>query len=218
MVKRFLQIKDAAKHVEAVEEIVPRSRDCRRLLKLQDDLQALDSICLKLQSNETTLADVRTLFDGVVKRYPGTSNYLTNDATIVHSPTFETAIVKVRRGEGALTRTEAAAIAPFRVGEGGTNELEPSTSTNCAASLLHAGSKRTHAAANAATYEPLLSYIPPTSNDCERLFSKAKAVLTPQRSSMLPINFEMIMFLKETVTTGVVAPLPRCSKARLTWK
>ncbi|GMF23271.1 unnamed protein product [Phytophthora fragariaefolia] len=94
MVKRFLQIKDAAKHVEAVEELVSRSRDCRRLMKLQDDLQALDSICLKLQSNETTLADVRTLFDGVVKRYPGTSNYLTKDATIVHSPTFETAIVK----------------------------------------------------------------------------------------------------------------------------
>ncbi|GMF58677.1 unnamed protein product [Phytophthora fragariaefolia] len=84
MENRFLRIKDAAKHVEAVEELVPRSRDCRRLMKLQDDLQALDSICLKLQSNETTLADVRTLFDGVVKRYPGTSNYLTKDATIVH--------------------------------------------------------------------------------------------------------------------------------------
>ncbi|GMF39749.1 unnamed protein product [Phytophthora fragariaefolia] len=65
MVKRFLQIKDAAKHVEAVEELVPRSRDCRRLMKLQDDLRALDSICLKLQSNETTLADVRTCLMGL---------------------------------------------------------------------------------------------------------------------------------------------------------
>eukprot|EP00644_Phytophthora_capsici_P010693 jgi/Phyca11/104102/e_gw1.9.810.1 len=135
MVRRFLQIKHAVKHVEAVEEFVSRARDCRKLEKLDQDLHALDSICVTLQSNKTTLADVRTLFDGVVERYPAMSNYLSKDATIVHSPTFEAAV--------------------------------------------------------------LLFHVPPTSNDCERLFSKAKAVLTPQRSSMLPINFEMIMFLEE---------------------
>ncbi|POM65870.1 Hypothetical protein PHPALM_18351 [Phytophthora palmivora] len=66
-----------------------------------------------------------------------------------------------------------------------------------AATLLHPGSKRSHVTANKATYEPLLFHILPMSNDCERLFSKARAVLTPQRRSMLPVNFEMIMFLKE---------------------
>eukprot|EP00644_Phytophthora_capsici_P002481 jgi/Phyca11/105488/e_gw1.11.548.1 len=134
MVRRFLQIKHAVKHVEAVEELVPRAHDCRKLEKLDPDLRALDSICVTLQSNKTTHADVRTLFDGVGERYPAMSNYLSKDATIVHSPTFEAAA--------------------------------------------------------------LLFHVPLTSNDCDRLFSKAKAVLTPQRSSMLPINFEMIMFLK----------------------
>ncbi|EGZ28822.1 hypothetical protein PHYSODRAFT_468078, partial [Phytophthora sojae] len=38
--------------------------------------------------------------------------------------------------------------------------------------------------------------IPPTSNRCERLFSQCKLVMTPQRSSLLPINFEMIEFLR----------------------
>ncbi|KAK1945571.1 hypothetical protein P3T76_002619 [Phytophthora citrophthora] len=198
MVKRFLQIKDAIKHVEAVEEFVPRARDCRKLEKLQEDLQALDSVCLTLQSDKTTLADVRVLFDGVVKRYPETANYLANDATIVHSPSFETAVVKVTRGDGALTHTEAAAIAPFRIREGDTLETSQENDVaTFATTLLHAGSKRSHAAANTASYEPLLLHVPPTSNDCERFFSKAKAVLTPQRSSMLPINFEMIMFLKK---------------------
>ncbi|POM77915.1 LOW QUALITY PROTEIN: Hypothetical protein PHPALM_4628 [Phytophthora palmivora] len=168
MVKRFLQIKDAAKHVEVVEELVP---ELAKLEKLQEDLQALDSICLTLQSNETTLADVRVLFDGVVKRYPEMSNYLAKDATIVHSPTFETAVVKVMRDDGTLTCAEAAAISPLRVGESLTNEVEPDSSATFAATLLHAGSKRSHAIAN--------------------------KVLTPQRSSMLPVNFEMIMFLKE---------------------
>ncbi|KAK1938966.1 hypothetical protein P3T76_009041 [Phytophthora citrophthora] len=198
MVKRFLQIKDAIKHVEALEELVPRDRDCRKLEKLWEDLQALDSVCLTLQSNKTTRADVRVLFDGVVKRYPETANYLAYDATIVRSPSFGTAVVKVTCGEGALTCTEAAAIAPFRIREGDTLETSQENDVaTFAATLLHAGRKRSHAAANTASYEPLLLHVPPTSNDCERLFSKAKAVLTPQRSSMLPINFEMIMLLKE---------------------
>ncbi|KAG2796727.1 hypothetical protein PC112_g22085 [Phytophthora cactorum] len=30
---------------------------------------------------------------------------------------------------------------------------------------------------------------------CERLFSQCKLVMTPQRASLLPVNFEMIVFL-----------------------
>jgi hypothetical protein len=46
-------------------------------------------------------------------------------------------------------------------------------------------------------YSTLLKLIPPTSNDCERLFSKCKHVLTPERMRTLPVHFEEIMFLKE---------------------
>ncbi|ETM33547.1 hypothetical protein L914_19236, partial [Phytophthora nicotianae] len=45
-------------------------------------------------------------------------------------------------------------------------------------------------------YCQLLVELPPTSNSCERLFSKAKLVLSPQRASLLPVNFEMLMFLR----------------------
>jgi hypothetical protein len=44
-------------------------------------------------------------------------------------------------------------------------------------------------------YSPIAA-IPPTSNHCERLFSQCKLVMTPQRASLLPVNFEMITFLR----------------------
>ena len=41
-----------------------------------------------------------------------------------------------------------------------------------------------------------LSFIPPTSNIVERLFSAARLVLTDYRKSMSPYTFECVMFLK----------------------
>ncbi|ETP18590.1 hypothetical protein F441_07214 [Phytophthora nicotianae CJ01A1] len=199
MVKRFLEFKDAVKHVEAVNELMPRARDCRKLEKQLEDLKALGSVCLALQFNKTTLSDVRIMFDGVIKRYPNMAKYLSKDANIVHSPAFESAVVKIMHQE-RLSRLETPAIASFQVGESSASEPEEANASSFAATLLHAGNKRNYATANAPQYDSLLFHVPPTSNDCERLFSNAKAVMTPQRSSMLPINFEMIMFLKENAS------------------
>ena len=41
-----------------------------------------------------------------------------------------------------------------------------------------------------------LNWIPPTSNMVERLFSHCKLVLTDLRSSIGPVTFEEVMFLK----------------------
>ena len=41
-----------------------------------------------------------------------------------------------------------------------------------------------------------LKILVPTSNCVERLFSIAKYVYTPQRQSMLPMNLEMLLFLR----------------------
>ena len=40
-----------------------------------------------------------------------------------------------------------------------------------------------------------LIWIKPTSNIVERLFSRAKLILTPNRSGMSPLNFEQDIFL-----------------------
>ncbi|ETI36468.1 hypothetical protein F443_17429 [Phytophthora nicotianae P1569] len=45
-------------------------------------------------------------------------------------------------------------------------------------------------------YGPIITAIPPTSNRCDRLFSQCKLVMMPQRASLLPMNFEMLIFLR----------------------
>jgi hypothetical protein len=39
-----------------------------------------------------------------------------------------------------------------------------------------------------------LRWIPPTSNACERLFSRCKIIFDDYRKSMLPINLEIVLF------------------------
>lgn len=57
---------------------------------------ALESINKKLQGNDTTLTDVRDHFDFVIESFPSASSRLKANADIVHSPAFETAVVKVQ--------------------------------------------------------------------------------------------------------------------------
>eukprot|EP00644_Phytophthora_capsici_P016209 jgi/Phyca11/115295/e_gw1.28.544.1 len=161
MLKRYVEIKTAAKQVESVEDLLPRASAHRKIERLYEELRALESVTKKLQSEDTTMADVRVLFDGVLQRYPSMDTHLSKETHIVHSPDFEN----------------------------GTN-------LGFADSLLHAGQKRRRQGPQGYNYDELLFRIPATSNRCERLFSQAKMVLTPQRSALLPIHFEMIMFLK----------------------
>jgi len=50
---------------------------------------------------------VRTLFVGLISKYPFSSKYLASDSDIVHLPTFEKALVRVqRRDENELDDQE----------------------------------------------------------------------------------------------------------------
>ena len=49
-----------------------------------------------------------------------------------------------------------------------------------------------------------LSFIPPTSNIVERLFSVAKLLWRNQRASLLPITFEVILFLKANMNWWIL--------------
>eukprot|EP00644_Phytophthora_capsici_P017640 jgi/Phyca11/120665/e_gw1.42.259.1 len=149
--------------VQAVENLVPRPSSHRRVFQLLNKLGDLDSVCVKLQSEELTLADVRLLFDAVVVKYPVTASYLKADASIVHSPVFVRAVVKVQQ-------------------------------VDFATATLRQAKKPRHASAQ--KYDELLSQLPPPSNRCERLFSQCKIILTLRRSSLLPANFEMLVFLR----------------------
>ncbi|KAG2931400.1 hypothetical protein PC117_g13471 [Phytophthora cactorum] len=61
MLARYVKIRDAIKMVAAVEDLLPRASIHRQVVQLVNKLEALDSVCVKLQSKERTLADVRLL-------------------------------------------------------------------------------------------------------------------------------------------------------------
>jgi hypothetical protein len=145
------------------------------------------------------MSEVRLLFDSVVADYPIMGKYLKPTSKIVHSAAFENGLVKLASGE-ILSPTEAAALKPLecpRVVEqaraSGSKRKE--CEGDYAAQIINqGGSKRRHG--ERMPYAAVATLVPPTSNACERLFSECKWVLTPQRSSLLPANFEMLIFLR----------------------
>ncbi|KAG4045724.1 hypothetical protein PC123_g18878 [Phytophthora cactorum] len=138
---------------------------------------------------------MRALFDACIKKYPGMGHYLDEDAAIVHSPVFESAMIKITSSR-TLSGPELKTLEPFRVSTGeGTQEVAPAA--DFASEVLRQAKKPRRAQRTMVDYNALLCVIPPpTSNRCERLFSEFKYVLEPHRASMHPANFERLMFLK----------------------
>ncbi|KAG2794481.1 hypothetical protein PC116_g16249 [Phytophthora cactorum] len=58
MVHKYVRICDAAKHVPAVEELLPRLSDHRRILVLHDKLKELQSVCENLQQHKRTFGEL----------------------------------------------------------------------------------------------------------------------------------------------------------------
>ncbi|ETP42363.1 hypothetical protein F442_10730 [Phytophthora nicotianae P10297] len=172
MLTRYVKIRDAIKMVAAIEDLLPRPSTHRQIVQLVNKLEDLDSICVKLQSEDCTLGEVRRLFDTVMAKYPATSHHHGASARIVHLPVFEDAVVKLLSDCEIIQEEEE----------------------NFATKTLRQAKRPRHGAEN--KYIDLLRLIPPTSNRCDRLFSQCKLVLNPLRASLLPANFEMLMFLR----------------------
>ncbi|ETI29699.1 hypothetical protein F443_23189 [Phytophthora nicotianae P1569] len=191
MLARYVKIRHAIKMVAAVEDLLPRPRTHRQIVQLVTKLEALDSVCVRLQSEEGNLADVRFLFDAVIAKFPATAHHLSQSAQIVHSPAFESAVVKLL-SDRSLISDEEEAVAQF-AGPTDSAQETPKKVDFATETLRHAKRPRL---ATVTKYIDLLRMIPPTSNKCERLFSQCKLVFNPLRSSMLPANFEMLVFLR----------------------
>ncbi|KAG6618481.1 Phosphoenolpyruvate carboxykinase [Phytophthora cinnamomi] len=111
-------------------------------------------------------ADVRVLFDQVADDYPDMAPKRKNPRSVQRYPPASSGKRKER------------------------------SSSDYANEILRGGKKARSSGAASATYHDLAKVVPPTSNTVERLFSQCKFILTPQRSCMLPANFEMLAFLR----------------------
>lgn len=190
MLRRYVEIRDAIKLVPAVEEHMSSPSTHRQILALVNQLEALDSVCIKMQSEKCSVSDVRVLFDAVVAKYPALADQLKPDARIVHTAAFENAIVKYQSGR-VLNAADEAAINAFLVAN--PPPSRPTKKDFATLSLRRA--KKPHAGTKN-VYMESLRFVSPTSNRVERLVSQCKLVLTSLHPCRLPAHFETIMFLK----------------------
>ncbi|KAH9105198.1 hypothetical protein AeMF1_018909 [Aphanomyces euteiches] len=196
MINRFIDIEPHLYNLIGVADCMPSRSELRTLVQLQTKLVDLDSVMKTLQSETLTMAVARCLFDGVISNFPTMAAYLAYDAEIVQNPLFESAVVKVlRNSTGELSDDEAEILIGFGVARIVENSDVSVVDTNVSFAdqiLLDAEQKKNQSGQLSVQD---LRFVLPTSNIVERLFSKAKLVLTDQRLSLLPVNFEMVLFL-----------------------
>ncbi|OQS00461.1 hypothetical protein ACHHYP_03592 [Achlya hypogyna] len=131
-----------------------------------------------LQRDNTTMANARVLFEGVVELYPSMVSYLAADAAIVARPVFESAVIKLQEGLSSdLTESENDELA--RLGfahsvvvcanEGAVQTCD-SARIPLAQRIMEDTKRRRVAPTADLVYRQVMN-IMPTSNVVERLFS-----------------------------------------------
>ena len=188
MLKRFFRLQE---FIDKTDEVLATNMlsplEMIALKDLMEDLEQFQTTTILLQDSKRNLQDVRCIFDEMLKHYPTMEHYLSSDGGIVHSPDFENAIVKVLDDDvDNLSSTQKELLEPFRQANNtsdgvGTSPVKPDTPY-----ALQALKKKRKVITNDFID---MSFIPPTSNIVERLFSSARLVLTDYRKSMSPYTF-----------------------------
>ena len=163
---------------------------------LRTKLKDFESCTKKLQFEEgISLSTVRTLFDALLSKYPEVcETHLAVSAAIINSQAFETGIVKIVDGKkNELTDAEKEAVQCFKLNNRNANAAASPEPDDFASKALKQAKRQRVAEDD--EYQQL-SWIPPTSNVVERLFSRAKLTLGTLRRSILPENLEIILMLR----------------------
>jgi hypothetical protein len=188
---------------DQVMDSIPTATESRQIGNMLDDAKNFESVSLALQRGSDKRLDLfqaRALFDKLVSNFPETQAYLSPNADIVHSPCFESAVSKVLGNNLKLSREETKALARFRIGSATnmehTDEIEELHDTDFASSVLNTAEvTRTEITSNRMPYRSL-KHVSPTSNICERLFSRAKLIARDHRKHMSPYHLELLLFLR----------------------
>ena len=151
-------------------------------------LEQVNLMCLALQEDNPpiSLAAVRRGFDYLIYflEKDDLARYLKKNADIVHSPDFENALVAIQENSDAsLSPAELESIYLFK------KPVLQSVATHD----LHAALRTRQN--EGASYSPT-SWIPATSNLCERFFSMVKNTFVDSRASSYPRSIEEVMFAR----------------------
>lgn len=170
MIERYFRLEEFIKEMHDVELdiLLPSGRELAELKTIQNQLVEFNMITLKLQDPSISLLEVRLIFDEVISSYPSMEFHLAEDARIVKHPSFESAICKVlSQQQDLLSDEERRAVSPFVLQREEVVELESQT-------ILQRALKRRRTNNDEGKKYYDLTFIPSTSNVCERLFSAAR--------------------------------------------
>ena len=160
--------------------------------KLMTDMGNLERVIKCLQNESTNIPQVRVLFNGLLN-IPTMSSHLATNAEIVHSPSFETGIVKTMNNQSISLSDEEKKQTSLFAQPIEMEVTEVSSRSDFASNLLQISDAVTMTKTS-------LEWISPTSNFVERLNSSAKYFYCPQRKSMSPFHLECVLFLKTNKT------------------
>lgn len=188
MVVRYTQIREFLPSLESEEiDLISLSpSENRRVDTILLELVPLESVNKKLQSDSTSVSDTRALFDATIEAFPDTTNKL------LYCSTFESAVIKLQRGNStAMSREEANSVKKLIIKESSVTET-----VDEGLSFAERALKRQKCIEHESRGKYMdSSFLIPTSNVCERLFSKVGYTFTQRRKGMCPANLEGQVFL-----------------------
>jgi hypothetical protein len=150
-----------------------------------------------LQTNDAhkvNLLSARVAKDKLIEQVPELEKYLAPNAEIVHSPAFESAVVKLQKGE-PLSASDKVQLAIFKQADVVVNNVEENLTFEEEILRDVDATKRAAARGGMAEYRSTF-HVSPTSNIVERLFSRAGLIMRPNRRQMDPSTLEMLLMLR----------------------
>lgn len=192
MLKRYIEIREflPGLAIHEIEESLLLRKEDQQVDAIWETMKKLDSITLCLKRDNTTVSQVRVMFDTVILHHAEMEDSLKNNADIVECKDYESELVKDQQNRSRdLSTVEKAAIEHLRKPH---NKGDTKT---CNLSIAEIALQK-HLEQQQSSTEYIHSrFIVPTSNMCERLFSKASRTLTDCRKSWSSTSLEAQIFL-----------------------
>jgi hypothetical protein len=103
MVRRFLDILESIRKVkdadktDTLDGLMLKSKEIENLKVLHKSLVDWNAVFLEIQKRDCSMLKVRKFFDHILRSVPSMSRYLSPEASVIHNPAFETALVKLQK-------------------------------------------------------------------------------------------------------------------------
>jgi hypothetical protein len=183
---------------------IPTAAENNLIITMLDDLGKFESVSKVLQisgEGQPDMFGARCLFDELLAEFHvqrASLHHLEAYDSIVNNPDFEMGLVKIQSGrEAELSVAEKEAVKIFK-----KTPAAVAAAAAAAAPVVGFADQVLIAAAQQKKQRLLETeykdtrHVKVDNNNCERLFSLAKLVNTPQRGNMDPDTLETFLFLK----------------------